>query len=193
VRAVSHQCALAAALGNPEQTLEDSLLSCHPHAPLFIDNYMTRILSGVPALDPAQSGATTEHHPRVMHSDFERAARNLNDSMLVGVADQFDETLILLANDLCWSLSDIIYKLANAAESNADVAETAKSVRDKVLEWNRYDRALVERARAHLARRIAAYPGDFQKDLALFRKINALFQQGAAVEDLRRIEYELML
>jgi hypothetical protein len=180
-------------LGKAEQTLEDAVLSCHPHAPLFIDNYMTRILSGVPALDPAQSSATTQHHPRVTSSEFERAARNLDDSMLAGVANQFDETLILLANDLCWSLSDMVYKPANTAESNAHAAETAKPVRDKILEWNRFDIALVERARAHLARRIATYPGDFQKDLALFRKINALFQQGAAVEDVRRVEYELML
>ncbi|HEY7664522.1 MAG TPA: ATP-binding cassette domain-containing protein [Xanthobacteraceae bacterium] len=192
-RAISHHRALAAVLGKAEQTLEDAVLSCHPHAPLFIDNYMTRILSGVPALDPAQSSATTQHHPRVTSSEFERAARNLDDSMLAGVANQFDETLILLANDLCWSLSDMVYKPANTAESNAHAAETAKPVRDKILEWNRFDIALVERARAHLARRIATYPGDFQKDLALFRKINALFQQGAAVEDVRRVEYELML
>jgi hypothetical protein len=56
-----------------------------------------------------------------------------------------------------------------------------------VLEWNRYDAALVERARAHLARRIASY---FQADLKLFRKLNALFQKGVPVQDLRRMEYD---
>jgi hypothetical protein len=60
------------------------------------------------------------------------------------------------------------------------------------LEWNRYDAALLERARGHLAPRTAAYLGDFQKDLALFRKLNARFQKGVPVEDLRRMEYEIM-
>ena len=35
---------------------------------------------------------------------------------------------------------------------------------------------------------IASYPGDFQKDLSLFRKLNALFGPGVPVEDLRRVE-----
>jgi hypothetical protein len=54
--------------------------------------------------------------------------------------------------------------------------------------WNRYDLVLVERA-VHLARRISDYPADFQKDLALFRRVNALFQQGTG-QDLRRMEYD---
>jgi hypothetical protein len=50
--------------------------------------------------------------------------------------------------------------------------------------------ALVERARAYLTRRIATYPDNFRRDLALFRKLNALFQQDVSVEDLRRMEYD---
>jgi hypothetical protein len=58
------------------------------------------------------------------------------------------------------------------------------------MDWNQFDAALVERARAHLARRIAAYPGDFERDLALFRRLNALFQEGASAGYLRRTEYD---
>jgi hypothetical protein len=148
---------------------------------------MTRILSGVPALDPAQPGATTEHHPRVVEADLERAAGNLDSYMVVGLADRLDETLLLLGADLGWSLSDLVYGPPKAAASQPDII--APSVRREVAEWNRYDAALVERARAHLARRIAGYRGDFQADLALFRKLNALFQRGTPVEDLRRTEY----
>ena len=68
-----------------------------------------------------------------------------------------------------------------------------ESARDRILDWNRYDVALVEHARAHLARRISEYPGDFEKDLVLFRKLNALFQQGVPLEDLRRIEYDALI
>jgi hypothetical protein len=184
-RVMPHYYDWADATKNATRTLDNELLS--PHGPLIVDNYMTRILNGVSALDPAQPGATTEGHPRVSAMDFERAANNLGSYMVVGLTDRFDETLLLLGADLGWSLSDLVYKQPNAAKSRPDVA---RSVREKVLDWNRYDVALVERARAHLTRRIATYPGNFQKDLALFRKLNALFQQGVAVEDLRRMEYD---
>jgi hypothetical protein len=188
-RAVAHYYDWAEATKNAPRTLDDCFSSRPPHCPLFIDNYMTRILSGFAALDPAQPGATTEHHPRVVDADFERAANNLDSYMVVGLAGRFDETLLMLGVDLCWSLSDLLYKPLNAARSGPDIAEIAQPIRDQVMEWNRFDDALIERACSHLARRIASYPGDFEADLALFRKLNALFQQGVPVEDLRRMEY----
>jgi hypothetical protein len=70
---------------------------------------------------------------------------------------------------------------AAQCNSNPNVAEISEPVRDKVMDWNRYDLALVQRARARLSRWIAAYPGHFQKDLVLFCKLNALYQQGVPV------------
>ncbi len=67
-----------------------------------------------------------------------------------------------------------------------------KFARDRILDCNRYDVVLVEHARTHLARRISGYPGDFEKDLVLFRKLNALFQQGVRIEDFHRIEYDAL-
>jgi ABC-type polysaccharide/polyol phosphate transport system ATPase subunit len=187
-RVISHYYDWADAANRATRTLEDELLS--PHVPLVIDNYMTRILSGVSPLDPSQLGATTEGHPRVDATDFERAANNLDSYIVVGLTDRFDETLLLLGGDLGWSLSDLVYKPPNAVNSRPGVSEIPTSVREKVLGWNRYDVAMVERARAHLTRRIATYPDNFQRDLALFRKLNALFQQGVPIEELRRIEYD---
>jgi len=192
-RAIAHFYAWADAIKDPAGTLDDCLSSRHLHCPLPVDNYMTRILSGVSALDPAQSGATTESHPRVAAADFERAASNLDGYTVVGLMDRFDETLVVLGGDLCWSLSDLVYKPPGVIESCPGLGEAAKPVRDKIMEWNRYDAALVERARAHLARRMGDYPGDFEKDLALFRKLNALFQQGSPIEDLRRLEYDAIV
>jgi hypothetical protein len=189
-RVIPHYNDWAGSTKNSAGRLDDSLLSSH--CPLFVDNYMTRILSGVPALDPFQRGATTQSHPRVAGADFEQAANNLDTYMLVGLTDRLGETLLLLGVDLCWSLSDLVYKPLNLTEPRQDVGEIAESVREKVLDWNRYDLALVKRARAHLAGRIAAYPGDFEKHLALFRKLNALFQEGVPVEHLRQIEYDAL-
>jgi hypothetical protein len=66
-------------------------------------------------------------------------------------------------------------------------------LREKILNWNRYDALLFDRARAHLARRIAAYRGDFARDLSLFRGLNSQFQRGAPVEELRHIEREAVI
>jgi ABC-type polysaccharide/polyol phosphate transport system ATPase subunit len=168
-------------------TLDSWLSTHHPRFPLFLDNYMTRILSGVSALDPTLRDATTENCLRANVADFERAAENLEAYAVVGLAERLDETLLVLGAELCWSLSDLLYKPSTRA---ASVGEMPAALREKIVEWNRYDAALIERATAHLTRRIGDYPGDFVKDLALFRKLNAFYQQGASLEELRRLEYE---
>jgi hypothetical protein len=165
-------------------------LDRNPHCPVHMDNYMTRMLSGMPYLDPPHPGATTQSHPAVTEMDFERAAENLNGYLIAGLTDQFDETLLILGSDLGWSLSDLVYSRQNITASRPAISDVPESVRSKVLGWNRYDVLLVERARAHLACRIADYPGNFRKDLALFRKLNELFRQGASVEVLRSLEYQ---
>jgi ABC-2 type transport system ATP-binding protein/lipopolysaccharide transport system ATP-binding protein len=169
--------------------LKQYLSSRDSHCPLLLDNYMTRILSGVAELDPAEPGATTANHRRVSDADLDLAASNLDGYTVVGLTDQFDETLLVLGRQLGWSLSDLLYKPTDAAKSHPTVAKITAPLRDKLMDWNRYDAALIERARAHLARRIHEHPR-FEQDLALFRGLNTLFQQGTPIEDLRRLEYD---
>ena len=157
---------------------------------LAIDNYMTRILSGIDELDPSEKDSTTENCRRPTDADFETASKNMNSCLAVGLTDQFDETLVILASDLRWSLSDLVYTRRNVTLSRPATTEISPSVRDKIMYWNQYDAVLVERARAQLAGRIATYPGDFQKDLVLFRKLNTAFAQGAPFEQLHRMEFD---
>jgi hypothetical protein len=178
-------------LGGPAPTLED-YASRKPHDDLGIDNYMTRVLGSAAELDPFDRNATTENRPRPTDADFEAAATNLERCMVVGVTDSFDETLLVLGSDLRWSLSDLVYAKRNATETKPTLGDIPKSVRDKLMYWNQYDAMLIERARAHLARRIATYRGDFQKDLALFRQLNTMFQRGAPIKELRRVEHDAL-
>jgi ABC-type polysaccharide/polyol phosphate transport system ATPase subunit len=171
-------------------TLENWLSAPHPPAPLLLDNYMTRILGGVSALDPAAREASTESCACAGVADFERAVEHLEGYTVVGLAERLDETLLVLGADLCWSLSDLVYKPPAQAASAGDLPT---ALREKIMEWNGYDAALAERASAHLARRIGGYSGDFEKDLALFRKLNRMFQQGVPLEELRRLEYETIV
>jgi len=183
-RAISHYL-WADQSQDPMSSLKRHLSSSDSHCPLLLDNYMTRILSGVAELDP-EPGATTARHSRVSDADFELAASNLDGYMVVGLTDQFDQTLLVMGRDLGWSLSDLLYK--PPAKPALPTASISASSRDRLMDWNRYDAALIERARAHLTRRLHEDPY-FEKELALFRKLNALFQQGTPVEDLRRLEY----
>ena len=160
--------------------------------PIGLDNGMCRVLSGRPALDPVgpEEDATTENFPRVGEADFEAAAGNLESYLVVGTTERFDETLIVLGSDLCWSFSDLVYRPVNVTASRPPPSDISAALSEKILAWNTYDAALVERARAHLARRIAAYRGEFERDLALFRELNALHQRGTPADELRRIERE---
>jgi hypothetical protein len=170
--------------------LEEHLARPHPY--VGFDNYMCRVLSGRPLLDPmaADADATTENFPAVTEADFEAAATSLDGFLVVGTTDQFDRTLLVLGADLHWSLSDLAHRPLNVSASRPPHSEVSEALREKILRWNRYDALLMERARTHLARRIAAYPGDFDRDLALFGELNALFQRGAPGEELRRRERE---
>jgi hypothetical protein len=154
------------------------------------DNAMSRIISGRASLDPiaARQDATTENFPMVTEADFEAAAGNLDGYLVVGTTEQFDETLLVLGRDLRWSLGDLLYTPVNVTASRPVQLDISDALREKILDWNRYDARLVERARAHLARRIAAYRGDFARDLSLFRELNSQFQRGAPVEELRCVE-----
>jgi hypothetical protein len=174
------------------ETLEEYFFG-RKHYLLAFDNCMTRALSGRPALDPAaQSLASTEDVPRLGEQDFDAAASNLDEYLVVGTTEQFDETLLILGRDLRWSLSDLAYNRVNVTTSRPAKPDISDALREKIFAWNRYDARLVERARAHLARRIAAYRGDFARDLSLFRELNSQFQRGAPVEELRRVERDAM-
>jgi hypothetical protein len=131
---------------------------------------------------------TTEFFARATEADFHAAASNLDGYLVVGTTNQFDETLLVLGRALRWSLSDLVYAPVNVTASRPERVSISTVLREKILSWNRFDALLLERARAHLARRIAAYPRDFDRDLFLLRQLKSEFQRGASGEDLRRLE-----
>jgi hypothetical protein len=149
-----------------------------------IDNYVTRVLSGNPTLNPMAPGATLENGPRPGDDDFQRAAAQLDGFLAVGLRDRFDEFLLVLANRLCWALSDMVYKEMPSSKGD----QVVPNVLDRLGALNTYDRALVDRARHRLDNDIETYVGDFQADLAVFRRLLELFSQGASLDELRRIE-----
>jgi hypothetical protein len=166
-------------------------LASQPYLQIFLDNYMTRVLSGIPELDPFQKDTSIENHRCVNEADLASAMTTIDNCLVVGLTDRFDETLLVLGSALQWSLSDLVYERLNTTKGRPALADIAPATRERLLRWNGCDAALVSHARTHLAQRIGAYPGDFERDLMLFRHLNSLFQMGTPLEELRRMEYEL--
>ena len=162
------------------------LSDCH----VGFDNYLTRVLSGNRELNPSEKGATLERHRKVGEADFEAALKTIDNCLLAGVTEQFDETLLILGSDLGWTLTDLVYTRINATKDKPRIADISAAVREKLLRLNSYDSELVARARTHLERRIQSYPGEFERDLMLFRRLKARFEAGANFEELRQMEYE---
>ena len=84
--------------------LEEFARSC---ADAGIDNQQTRLISGRGAGRggaPRLRRARTWVAPRLERGDLEQAKRNLDDFLLVGLTERFDETFILLRRVLGWRL-----------------------------------------------------------------------------------------
>ena len=60
---------------------------------------------------------------------------------LVLIAEYFDESLVLLADILCWDLSDVRYLKQNARVSSK-VSNITKAARDSLESWLEADRKL---------------------------------------------------
>jgi hypothetical protein len=158
------------------------------HYDLGLDNAMTRVLSGVAELDPSEPGATTENAPLVAEHHRKEAERRLDGYLLVGTTERFDETLVILASDLGWSLSDMVYRSRNVTAAREPRASLPREVEDKIRAWNIHDIALYERAGALLNGRIEGYGAAFESDLALLRELNRRHAEGASPAELRDLE-----
>ena len=70
-----------------------------------------------------------------------KIARLDSEFDLVLIAEYFDESLVLLADILCWDLSDVRYLKQNARVSSK-VSNITKAARDSLESWLEADRKL---------------------------------------------------
>ena len=157
---------------------------------LALDNYMTRILSGLLELDPSGADATLETHRRVRDTDYLAARNTLDSCLMVGLTERFDETLLVLASRLGWALCDLVYERRNVSAGRPTNDSIGPATLKKLQDMNLHDVALFSYADTKLAQQIEEYPGDFDRDLALFRRLNTAFRAGARPDELRQMEYE---
>jgi hypothetical protein len=105
---------------------------------------------------------------------LERAKRTVDERVsVVGIAERFDESLVMLRHVLGWS--KLHYVVANVSPHriprSAVPPETIRLIEDQ----NRFDIELYGYAQRKLDRQIADDP-DFDRDLARFRRGNARYR-----------------
>ncbi|MGA7487576.1 MAG: hypothetical protein WBW74_11650, partial [Xanthobacteraceae bacterium] len=169
----------------------DEYMAERSEYPIGFDNPLTRVLSARPELNPADTDATTATHPMVTGADLSAATTMLDDCMLVGVTEQFDETLLILASDLGWTLSDLVYTRINVTEHRPALAELASATRKKLSDLTLYDVRLHTYARELLGRRIQGYRDSLERTLLLFRQLNVRFRAGEGLDELRAYERDI--
>nr|XP_002739370.2 PREDICTED: galactose-3-O-sulfotransferase 2-like [Saccoglossus kowalevskii] len=85
---------------------------------------------------------------------------------LVLITEYFDESLLIMKKQLCWSMDDIVYISKCLGTSRHTMTQ---QTRDKILKWNRGDLLLYQHFNRTLWEKIAEYGPTFEEDLQQFR------------------------
>ena len=133
------------------------------NASVMLDNAQTRLISGI-----------WEHVPygELSADALELAKRRLRDRFdVVGLAERFDETLLMLARRYGWS--HLYYRRRNVTSGRPGVAALSAEDRRAVADHNRLDQQLYEYARELFARQLRGEGPGFTRRLRRFQAANA--------------------
>ena len=89
---------------------------------------------------------------------------------LVLIAENFDESLVMLKRDLCWSLEDITY--FKLLERKDEPKELPHDIFKSVLEWNQGDVLLYSYFSRKLNERLKKEGPDFHKEVEKLQQMN---------------------
>jgi hypothetical protein len=128
------------------------------------DNWQTRCVAGGPQPPIGECG------PELL----ERAVENVERHFAVlGLAERFDETLVLLRRKLGWRR---VYYVALNTASDDDRVQPTPAERERILESNPLDHALYEHVTARLERELSEIP-DLDRELRRLRGSCSIYGQ----------------
>lgn len=106
-------------------------------------------------------------------ANLDQAKANIQQHfLLVGLTEQFDQTLLLLRRHLGWQ--NLHYARMNVTSKRPSKTELSPAVLDAILAANQLDIQLYQFAQARFQEQVAAYGANFQADLATFQRKNRL-------------------
>jgi Galactose-3-O-sulfotransferase len=165
---------------NPRHHLHELVssgeLTMRDAAPLLA-NIVTRYIAG----DAVEVTAETADH-----STLEVAKQNLERHFsVVGIAERFDESLVLLQRRLGWKVRAFTDANVNRSRGEAD-QPTAEEI-EAILQSNQLDRELYGWARERLNREVEAGGAEFQRELARLQRRKKFYRWWSAAKQSLRV------
>ena len=110
----------------------------------------------------------------------------------VMVSNYMDESLVLLADMLCWSLADVSSVVLNQRKSQKLKKSRSKRIREKVRKWNKADSALFDHFNNSLWQKIEHFGFQrMQKEVKILQKINQNLRSQCVDSNGRKLYSEL--
>ena len=108
------------------------------------------------------------------------------DFNLVLITEYFDEGLVLLMREFCWSFDDIIYLKQNAQTKSSSIdKEIPSNLSKQILEWNRADYLLYQHFNKTFWNRVEKHGPDFWQDVVEFRRMKQELNKQCSIEKYR--------
>jgi hypothetical protein len=143
---------------------------------LEMDNGQTRVLAGLSAEEVVGNLAYVSSVPFGACSEeiFRMAKANLaNFFAVVGLAERFDETLVLLNHTFGWRFP--FYSKRNVASDRPSRRSLSEDTRAVLRQYNRWDIQLYDCAKHLFAEAVRQYGDRFERDLRRFTLLNRPF------------------
>jgi len=131
------------------------------------DNYMTKILASSKGTLPEGKFGYSKRNC------LELAKENLHHYFIVGLTEQFDESLILFKRHLGWSRQPFYFK-RNKAKKSAKWDNPGEDLKEIIAYYNPLDFELYEYAQKLFKKQIEAQGNCFQKEVRNFRIQNKI-------------------
>ena len=154
--------------------LEEFARSC---ADAGIDNQQTRLISGRARGEvvPRESGeGGTWVASRLERGDLELAKRNLDDFLLVGLTERFDESFIMLRRALGWRLPMYAARNVGRATNGSAPERPSELAIELIRERNQFDLELHAHARRLFEDAVARQPPSFKREVVAFKALNRI-------------------
>jgi hypothetical protein len=158
-------------------TLEEFIDCC---ADPGIDNHQTRLISG----EGSGSFVPGKEPPKLTANALANAKRNLEDFLVVGLNERFDESFILIRRAMGWRLP--LYVSSNVSK-RANEGATSPKVIERILERNQLDLELYDFARELFQSEVRAQGSSLAREVAVFKVLNRIPEKiGPPAEGLIR-------
>lgn len=141
---------------------------------LALHNYQTRVLSGLPELDPAFSRFPSKQQLEVPDEALRLAMRHVDEMFFVGLSERFDISVIILAQLCGWRLDDLLSTRKKVNPLRPKTISLPESLRRQLAEITALDRKLYAHAKARFHRQAKLCHRQIAAYLPVLRDLNGL-------------------